>query len=47
MTQAQRKLESKGYKITYAMSGNLVYATKGQQHYSASSITALKKKILN
>ena len=46
MTQAQKSLENKGYKITYAMSGKTVFATKGQRTYSASSISALKKKIL-
>lgn len=45
-TKAQEALEKKGYKITYAVSGNTVFATKGQQTYSATSITALKKKIL-
>jgi len=43
--KTQEKLEKKGYKIIFEMSGN-VLAKKGQQTYSASSITALKKKIL-
>lgn len=30
-TKAQVSLEKKGYKITYAMSGNTVFATKGQR----------------
>lgn len=46
-TKAQKDLEAKGYKITFAASGNSVTATKGTRTYSASSMTALKKKILS
>ena len=46
MTNAQKSLEKKGYKITFAMSGKTVFATKGSTTYSATSITALKKKVL-
>lgn len=46
ITKSQKELEKKGYKITYAQSSNTVFATKGQQTYSATSISALKKKIL-
>jgi hypothetical protein len=45
-SKAQEALEKKGYKITYAISGNTIYATKGQQTYSAASISALKKRVL-
>ena len=47
ITKSQKDLEKKGYKITFAFSGKNVFATKGNQTYSATSITALKKKILN
>lgn len=47
MTKSQILLQKKGYKITFAMSGNTVFATKGRESYYASSITALKKKVLS
>lgn len=37
ITKAQKELEAKGYKITFAMSGKTVFATKGQGTYSATS----------
>jgi len=45
-TKAQEALEKKGYKITFAVSGKTVFASKGNTKYSASSISALKKKVL-
>lgn len=43
--KTQKKLELKGYKITYTMQGNVI-AKKGQKSYIADSITQLAKKIL-
>lgn len=45
MTKAQKAIEKKGYKVTFAMSGRTVFATKGNTTYSGTSITALKNKI--
>ena len=39
------KIESKGYKITFDMSGKVI-ARKGQRTYSADSLTALKRQLL-
>lgn len=41
----QQKIESKGYKVTYTMEGNVI-AAKGQQKYKAKNITQLYKMIL-
>ena len=39
------KIERKGFKVTFAMSGNSVFATKGYQLVKAENITQLYKKI--
>ena len=39
------KLESKGYKVTFDMSGKIL-ASKGQRTYSAESLTKLVKQVL-
>jgi putative aminopeptidase FrvX len=40
------KLEKNGYKVTFTMTGNVI-ASKGNQSYSASSLSALKIKLFN
>jgi len=45
-TQAQKALEAKGYKVTFAMSGSSVFASKAGRTYTATNMTNLKKKIL-
>ena len=43
--KAQQKLENKGYKVVFTMSGKVI-ASKGSHSYTADSVTALCKKIL-
>jgi hypothetical protein len=46
MTKANaiKKLNANGYKVTQVMTGSVI-ASKGQQHYVASSLNALIKKL--
>ena len=44
--QATKKLENKGYKVTFSMSSTLVMATKNQRTYKANGVNELVKKIL-
>lgn len=39
------KIEAKGYKVIYCMSGNTVFAEKNGQRISASNITKLYKLV--
>ena len=39
------KIERKGFKVTFAMSGNSVFATKGYKQVKADNITQLYNKI--
>lgn len=43
--KTQSKIEARGYKVTYAMSGNTVFAEKNGVRLSAPNITQLYKKI--
>lgn len=43
--KTQTKLERKGYKVVYCMSGKVI-AKKGNQTYMADNITQLYNKIL-
>ena len=39
------KIERKGYKVTFAMQGNAVFAEKNNRTIKADNITQLLKKI--
>lgn len=40
-----KRIENKGWKITFAMSGNYVFASNGLLNLKSTSITGLHKKI--